>query len=134
MFAVLYYVLNGSSCSAAMCRSCLSADDATEPGDGILTNLHVTDLNIEGPVPNQTCMFGQVRELDLDAGAMTGTIPFFLTQCFPFVNEIDLSYNQVEAPYQSNNCVCVHLCSCVLVLVLVLLCHHCCCQCCQCLR
>ncbi|DBA68726.1 TPA: hypothetical protein ACH3X2_013423 [Trebouxia sp. C0005] len=70
-------------------------DDATEPGDGILTNLHVTDLNIEGPVPNQTCMFGQLRELDLDGGAMTGTIPFFLTQCFPFVNEIDLSYNQL---------------------------------------
>ena len=39
---------------------------------------------------------------------MTGTIPFFLTQCFPFANEIDLSYNQVEAPYQSNNCVCMH--------------------------
>ena len=106
MFAVLYYVLHGSSCSAVMCRSCLSADDATEPGDGILTNLHVTDLNIQSPVPNQTCMFGQLRELDLDGGDMTGTIPFFLTQCFPFVNEIDLSYNQVEAPCQSNNCVC----------------------------
>lgn len=70
-------------------------DDATEPGDGILTNLHVTDLNIQSPVPNQTCMFGQLRELDLDGGDMTGTIPFFLTQCFPFVNEIDLSYNQM---------------------------------------
>ena len=73
-----------------------TADDATEPGNGILTNLHVTDLNIERPVPNQTCMFGQLRELDLDGGAMTGTIPFFLTQCFPYVNEIDLSYNQVR--------------------------------------
>lgn len=63
----------------------------------------MTDLNIEGPVPNQTCMFGQLRELDLDGGAMTGTIPFFLTQCFPFVNEIDLSYNQVGAPHKFNN-------------------------------
>ncbi len=28
---------------------------------------------------------------------MTGTIPEFLTTCFPVINEIDLSYNQVGA-------------------------------------
>ena len=84
-----------SLCDSSPWTPISTADDATEPGNGILTNLHVTDLNIEGPVPNQTCMFGQLRELDLDGGAMTGTIPFFLTQCFPYVNEIDLSYNQV---------------------------------------
>ncbi len=81
-----------------MCSPCtlVIADDATAPGNGIVTNLHVTDLNIEGPVPNQTCTFGQLRELDLDGGNMTGTIPEFLTTCFPYVNEIDLSYNHVS--------------------------------------
>jgi len=56
----------------------------------------VTDLHIEGPVPQQTCIFPQLRELDLDGGSMTGTIPEFLTTCFPVINEIDLSYNQVR--------------------------------------
>ncbi len=57
----------------------------------------MTDLHIEGPVPQQTCIFPQLRELDLDGGSLTGTIPEFLTTCFPVVNEIDLSYNQVRA-------------------------------------
>lgn len=74
----------------------LHADDATLPGNGILTNLHITDLHIEGPVPNQTCIFPELRELDLDGGNLTGTIPDFLATCFSYVNEIDLSYNQVR--------------------------------------
>ena len=52
-------------------------------GDGYITNLHVTDLNVEGPVPVQTCAFRWLKELDLDGGNMTGTIPEFLTTCFP---------------------------------------------------
>ncbi|DBA98865.1 TPA: hypothetical protein ACH3X1_014624 [Trebouxia sp. C0004] len=71
------------------------SDDAILPGIGILTNLHVTDLHIEGPVPQQTCIFPQLRELDLDGGSLTGTIPEFLSTCFPVINEIDLSYNQL---------------------------------------
>ena len=74
---------------------CGLADDATIPGYGIVTNLHVTDLHIEGPVPQQTCIFPELRELDLDGGNLTGTIPVFLTTCFHSINEIDLSYNQV---------------------------------------
>ena len=55
-------------------------------GDGYITNLHVTDLHIEGPVPEQTCVFKFLKELDLDGGNLTGTIPEFLTTCFPEVN------------------------------------------------
>ena len=55
-------------------------------GDGYITNLHVTDLHIEGPVPQQTCIFKFLKELDLDGGNLTGTIPEFLTTCFPEVN------------------------------------------------
>lgn len=55
----------------------------------------MTDLHLEGPVPQQSCIFPQLRELDLDGGSLTGTIPEFLTTCFPVINEIDLSYNQL---------------------------------------
>ncbi|KAL3131461.1 hypothetical protein ABBQ38_007769 [Trebouxia sp. C0009 RCD-2024] len=77
------------------CRGGTTEDDATIPGVGIVTNLHVTDLHITGPVPQQACVFKNLRELDLDGGNMTGTIPEFLTTCFPYLNELDLSYNQL---------------------------------------
>ena len=35
-------------------------------GDGYITNIHITDLHIEGPVPEQTCIFKYLKELDLD--------------------------------------------------------------------
>lgn len=72
------------------------ADDATLPGRGVVTNLHVTDEHITGPVPQQACLFKNLKELDLDGGNLTGTIPEFLTTCFPDLNELDLSYNQVS--------------------------------------
>lgn len=43
------------------------------------------------------CNFKYLKEFDLDGGSMTGTIPQFLTTCFPELNELDLSYNQVTS-------------------------------------
>ena len=80
-----------------VCHATYPADHDILGGDGYITNLHVTDLNIEGPVPEQTCAFKWLKELDLDGGNLTGTIPQFLSTCFPIVNEIDLSYNHVSA-------------------------------------
>lgn len=62
----------------------------------MVTNLHITDEHLTGPVPQQTCLFKNLKELDLDGGNLTGTIPEFLTTCFPYLNELDLSYNQVS--------------------------------------
>lgn len=66
---------------------CVAAADVADElgGDGYITNLHITDLHIEGPVPEQTCIFKYLKELDLDGGNLTGSIPEFLSHCFPEV-------------------------------------------------
>ena len=71
------------------------ADDATLPGRGVVTNIHITDEHITGSIPQQACLFKNLKELDLDGGDLSGTIPEFLTTCFPDLNELDLSYNAV---------------------------------------
>lgn len=43
------------------------------------------------------CNFKFLKEFDLDGGDLTGTIPRFLTTCFPELNELDLSYNEVRS-------------------------------------
>ena len=43
------------------------------------------------------CNFKFLKEFDLDGGDLTGTIPQFLTTCFPELNELDLSYNEVSS-------------------------------------
>ena len=62
----------------------------------MVTNIHITDEHLTGPIPQQACLFKNLKELDLDGGNLTGTIPEFLTTCFPDLNELDLSYNQVS--------------------------------------
>ncbi len=64
------------------------------PGTGALTNVHITDQGLEGPVPLQElCGFKKLREFDLDGGHLTGSIPSGFADCFPLLREIDLSYN-----------------------------------------
>jgi len=71
-------------------------------GDEYITNLHVTDLHIEGPVPEQTCIFKYLKELDLDGGSMTGTIPEFLASCFPEVDNTNINkHNQQRMMYSA---------------------------------
>ena len=75
---------------------CCLADNARLPGRGVVTNIHITDLRLTGPVPQQACLFKNLKELDLDGGNLIGTIPEFLSTCLPDLNELDLSYNQVN--------------------------------------
>lgn len=66
------------------------------PGNGELTNVHITDQGIEGEVPlKELCGFKSLREFDLDGGHLTGTIPTGFAECFPKLREIDLSYNRL---------------------------------------
>ena len=69
----------------------------------MVTNIHITDEHVTGPVPQQACLFKNLKELDLDGGSLTGTIPQFLTTCFPDLNELDLSYNQVSRAQSTIN-------------------------------
>ena len=88
--------LTSSWCNICPKSTCCPADDATIPGRGVVTNIHITDQRLTGPVPQQACLFRNLKELDLDGGRLSGTIPEFLTTCFPDLNELDLSYNQVS--------------------------------------
>lgn len=83
-------------CNICSESSRCAADDATIPGRGVVTNIHITDEHLTGPIPQQACLFKNLKELDLDGGNLTGIIPEFLTTCFPDLNELDLSYNQVS--------------------------------------
>jgi Leucine-rich repeat (LRR) protein len=44
------------------------------------------------------CPFVHLRELDLDGGQLTGSLPRFIATCFPKLRELDLSYNQLSGP------------------------------------
>jgi hypothetical protein len=63
--------------------------------DGFVTNIHICDTHIDGPVPRELCAFSKLRELDLDGGHLTGPIPEWLVDCFQGLAELDLSYNRV---------------------------------------
>lgn len=69
------------------------------PGDGIVTNMHITDYKIEGAVPiEELCNFPQLREFDVDGGWLEGPIPGGFGTCFKELEEIDLSYNNLSGP------------------------------------
>lgn len=51
--------------------------------DGWLTNIHLSDLKINGPMPRELCLFPEIRELDLDGGRITGPIPDWIGTCAP---------------------------------------------------
>ena len=66
------------------------------PGTGDITNVHITDYFIEGPVPvAELCPLVTLTEIDLDGGNLIGSIPTRFADCFPRLIEIDLSYNQL---------------------------------------
>jgi len=66
------------------------------PGTGDITNVHITDYFIEGPVPvAELCPLVTLTEIDLDGGNLIGSIPTGFADCFPRLIEIDLSYNQL---------------------------------------
>ncbi|KAL6763024.1 hypothetical protein V8C86DRAFT_463651 [Haematococcus lacustris] len=74
--------------------------------DGLVTTVHITDVNVDGPVPRQFCGMRSLREFDLDGGQLTGPFPrWFLEpstdpthegqQCLPNVQELDFSFNRL---------------------------------------
>ncbi|KAJ9513688.1 hypothetical protein QJQ45_015442, partial [Haematococcus lacustris] len=75
--------------------------------DGLLTTVHITDVNLDGPVPRQFCALRNLREFDLDGGQLTGPIPRWLlepnpdpaangTLCGSNIQELDLSSNRLS--------------------------------------
>jgi len=71
--------------------------DLTPSELGVVTNIHITDLKTEGSLESLgrvLCPFVHLRELDLDGGHLSGSLPRFLETCFPHLKELDLSFNQ----------------------------------------
>ena len=73
--------------------------DAAKTTYFAVTNVHLSDLNIEGTFESLLrglCPFSHLRELDLDGGRLVGAIPEWLGECFPRLLELDLSHNQLD--------------------------------------
>ena len=101
-------VVDGGSESAGQRRLLSTAEseadaiaDAEPPSNmlGLVTNIHLSDLAIEGTLESMEkvlCPFRHLRELDLDGGRLVGPIPDFIGACFPHLLELDLSHNQLS--------------------------------------
>ena len=73
--------------------------DAAKTTYFAVTNVHLSDLNIEGTFESLLrglCPFSHLRELDLDGGRLVGSMPEWLGECFPELQELDLSHNRLE--------------------------------------
>lgn len=74
----------------------MGVDIYSLPGTGDVTDIHITDYRIEGAVPvAELCPLVHLRQIDLDGGHLTGSIPTGFADCFPNLLELDLSYNQL---------------------------------------
>ncbi|GMH43783.1 hypothetical protein BSKO_11717 [Bryopsis sp. KO-2023] len=78
------------------CRGLTPGKDGDGTVDGYVTNIHVSDMRVDGPIPRELCLFEYLRELDLDGGRLSGPIPEFVSTCFPDLAEMDLSYNRLS--------------------------------------
>ena len=66
---------------------------------GLVTNVHLSDLAIEGTLAafeETLCPFEHLRELDMDGGRLRGEVPAFIGRCFPRLTELDLSHNELR--------------------------------------
>jgi len=70
--------------------------DLSDGQPGIVTNIHLSDLKLDGPIPRELCLFKELRELDLDGGRLSGPIPDWIGLCFPSLAELDISYNRLS--------------------------------------
>jgi hypothetical protein len=76
-----------------------TGETGTLSTNGFVTNIHITDLKIEGTLESlgpALCPFNHLRELDLDGSHLTGALPHWLVDCYPHLRELDLSYGQLS--------------------------------------
>lgn len=61
---LMIYVSKGTCQYEHMCRACrgerITFTMDRVPGDGIVTNMHITDYNITGTVPGELCRFDRL--------------------------------------------------------------------------
>ena len=82
----------------------LTAAETGGSTNGIVTNIHITDLKTTGTLASlgpALCPFNHLRELDLDGGRLTGPLPHWLVDCYPYLRELDLSFNQLSGSIPS---------------------------------
>ena len=55
--------------------------------------MHISDMRINGTLPEELCWFPNLRELDMDGGELYGPLPSWISTCFTALTELDMSYN-----------------------------------------
>lgn len=101
---MLYFVICRGNWKHIACRGDqISSTKWEVPGNGLITNVHITDYNIEGTIPlEEACKMSYLREFDFDGGKLEGSIPDYFHECFPDLKEIDLSYNRLSGKLPEN--------------------------------
>lgn len=100
------YLGGGGGWEHIACRTydLTSAETGTAKTNGVVTNIHITDLKIKGTLASlgpALCPFNHLRELDLDGSNLVGPLPAWLVGCFPHLHELDLSYGALSGPIPS---------------------------------
>ena len=81
------YSLNGDTYATAQYKL---------PGDGRVTDVHITDYHVEGSLPlKELCPLTRLRQFDVDGNNFVGSIPTEWSECFDDLREIDLSFNEL---------------------------------------
>ena len=66
-------------------------------GDGWVTELHITNLELEGTLPaEQFCMFKRLKQIGVNGANFSGPIPPLICSCFDHLQKIDVGYNQMS--------------------------------------
>jgi len=58
-----------------------------------ITNFHLPDRGLEGPIPEELKYFANLAEIDLDSNNLIGELPVWMA-CMPNLIEIDIEENQ----------------------------------------
>ena len=59
----------------------------------MVTNVHLSDNELVGPLPSSFCRLRYLKEFDIDGSFFTGALPEWMPACWPELEELDVSFN-----------------------------------------
>jgi len=76
---------------------CRGQDDKPWDEDRVVTNIHITDSEVGGPIPLGMSLLHDLIEFDMDGNHLTGPLIPQLA-CMPNLGELDLANNSIWGP------------------------------------